>query len=76
MFEHCSPLELFRRLLVQFGMDSKQFQTLANTVPQHWELCAMALCVLCSDQPGDQPIKVSLENKTTICTLRELNIIC
>uniref|UniRef100_A0A183BK95 Nucleoporin_N domain-containing protein n=2 Tax=Globodera pallida TaxID=36090 RepID=A0A183BK95_GLOPA len=56
VFEHCSPLELFRRSLTQHGMDSKQFQALASTVPAV-ELCTMALCVLCSDQASDQAIK-------------------
>ncbi|KAL3121487.1 hypothetical protein niasHT_009513 [Heterodera trifolii] len=56
VFEHCSPLELFRRCLAQHGIDSKQFQALATTVSPV-ELCVMALGVLCSDQTSDQAIK-------------------
>lgn len=56
MFDHFSPIELFRHILNQFGNDSKQFQAFAS-VQTPMELCTMALIVLCSDSSSDMAIK-------------------
>uniref|UniRef100_A0A914LFQ5 Nucleoporin Nup133/Nup155-like C-terminal domain-containing protein n=1 Tax=Meloidogyne incognita TaxID=6306 RepID=A0A914LFQ5_MELIC len=56
VFEHCSPLELFRHILTQYGNDSKQFQGFEAVVNQT-ELCVMALEVICSENASDATIK-------------------
>lgn len=56
VFDHLSPLELFRHILTQYGNDSKQFQALASII-NPTELCTMALCILCSETSGDVTIR-------------------
>ncbi|KAF7639309.1 Nucleoporin_N domain-containing protein [Meloidogyne graminicola] len=56
VFEHCSPLEIFRHILTQFGSDSKQFQGFEAVVSQI-EMCVMALQVICSRNASDATIR-------------------
>lgn len=54
---HLAPVEIFRQILLKYGTESKQFQAFAATIPA-FEICVMAIIVLCSDNSMDNSIRV------------------
>lgn len=54
---HLAPVEVFRQILLKYGTESKQFQAFAATMPA-FEICVMAIIVLCSDSSIDNSIRV------------------
>lgn len=59
---HLAPVEIFRQILLKYGTESKQFQTFAAAMPS-FEICVMAIIVLCSNCSIDNSIRVNKKNK-------------